>query len=111
MNIPGLLVQNEKGLYCPAADIYIDPWKSVKKALITHGHSDHARNGHKEYLCVNESVGILRTRLRAKNINGIPFGETISINGVKFSFHPAGHIVGSAQIRVEHKGEVLGGFR
>lgn len=102
----GLLVQNDKGLYCSIADVYIDPWKSVKKALITHGHSDHARNGHREYLCVNESVGILKTRLKAKNINGISFGESININGVRFSFHPAGHIVGSAQIRVEHKGEI-----
>lgn len=96
-----------KGLYCPRADVYIDPWKKVSYALITHGHSDHARWGHKHYLCTHSSAPILRHRLGAgMNIEGIDYGEKRDINGVTFSFHPAGHITGSAQIRVEYKGEI-----
>ncbi len=96
-----------KGLYCRQADIYIDPWKKVNYAMITHGHSDHARWGHKHYLCVHSSVPILKHRLGAEmNIQGINYDETITINGVKFSFHPAGHITGSAMIRAAYKGEV-----
>lgn len=101
-----LLVYNDKGIYCPKADVYIDPWKKVNKAFVTHGHADHARPGSKEYVCVHESKGIIQHRLKTKRVNSIGFGEEIRVNGVKFSFHPAGHIIGSAQIRVEHKGEV-----
>ena len=102
-----LLTFDGKGIYCPRADIHIDPWKPVKRALITHGHSDHARYGMKSYLCTDESVPILQHRLGAQNkIQGISFGESLDINGVKFSFHPAGHVIGSAQIRVEYKGEI-----
>lgn len=96
-----------KGLYCPIANVYIDPWKKVSFALITHGHSDHARWGHKHYLCTESSVPILRHRLGSDmNIEGVPYGKTTVINGVRFSFHPAGHITGSAQIRVEYNGEI-----
>lgn len=102
-----LLQFNKKGIYCPPADVYIDPWKSVDKAIITHGHSDHARTGSKSYICSTQSVPILQHRLGSKiNVRGVNYGETFSVNGVKFSLHPAGHIIGSAQIRVEHKGEV-----
>jgi putative mRNA 3-end processing factor len=96
----------EKGLYVEAAGVYIDPWKPVAKALITHGHSDHARWGHSQYICVESSVPILKHRLGDIIVSGKKFAETFSINGVEFSFHPAGHIIGSAQIRVAHKGEV-----
>jgi len=96
----------EAGLYCPKADVYIDPWKPVNKALITHGHSDHARRGHKAYACVKSSQPILRHRLGPINITPYKFGEVFKINGVKFSFHPAGHIIGSAQIRIEQDGEI-----
>ena len=107
MKLTPLICYTDKGLYCQEADIYIDPHRKVSKALITHGHSDHARAGHKEYLCSAPSELILQQRLgKNRNITGIPFGETILINGVKFSFHPAGHIAGSAQIRVELKGEI-----
>jgi putative mRNA 3-end processing factor len=96
-----------KGLYCPIADVYIDPWKKVSYALITHGHADHARWGHKHYLCTNSSVPILKHRLGSEmNIEGVAYGEKRIIKGVTFSFHPAGHITGSAQIRVEYKGEI-----
>lgn len=102
-----LIDLNKNGIYCAEADMYIDPWRKVDKALITHGHSDHARYGHKSYLCVESSVPILKHRLGSKiNISGIAFNETLMVNGVKISFHPAGHIIGSAQIRLEGKGEV-----
>lgn len=101
-----LLSFDGKGIYCSAADVHIDPWKPVPKALITHGHSDHARWGMGSYICTTASVPILKHRLGNIKISGVNYGETININGVKFSFHPAGHVIGSAQIRVEHKGEV-----
>jgi putative mRNA 3-end processing factor len=96
----------KEGIYVPIADVFIDPWQRVSKALITHGHSDHARYGHKHYLCTAESKPILRHRLGDVRIETVSYGDEISINGVKFSFHPAGHIVGSAQIRIEYRGEV-----
>lgn len=102
-----LIEYTKKGLYCPQAKVYIDPWRKVDNALITHGHSDHARWGHKYYVCCTNSVNILKHRLKKDiNIRGLDFGEKLIVNGVSFSFHPAGHIVGSAQIRVEYKGEV-----
>ncbi|HOY12903.1 MAG TPA: ligase-associated DNA damage response exonuclease [Saprospiraceae bacterium] len=102
-----LLEFTNKGIYCDQAQVYIDPWHPVKKALITHGHSDHATSGHRQYIASALSVPIIKYRLGSHiQIQGYPYGETFSINGVKFSFHPAGHIVGSAQIRVEYKGEI-----
>lgn len=98
---------DDKGIYCEQAGIYIDPWKPVDKALITHAHSDHARAGNKAYLCHHDSVAILRLRLGADiNVEGIGYGEPVYINGVTISFHPAGHIIGSAQIRLEYRGEI-----
>lgn len=101
-----LLKFTNKGIYCPQADVYIDPWRKVPKALITHAHSDHARSGHSSYLCTDQTLPILKVRL-GKNlpVAGLPYGETTLINGVKFSFHPAGHIIGSAQVKAEYKGE------
>lgn len=102
-----LIEFTDRGFYCREADVYIDPWRTVKKALITHGHSDHARPGHGQYLCAEPSVEIIRHRLgQGIQISGQPWREPVTINGVRFSFHPAGHIPGSAQIRVEHRGEV-----
>ena len=101
-----LLQFNEHGIYCPAADVYIDPWKPVKRALITHGHADHSRWGHQYYLCVDKAKPVIRYRLGPINVETVQFGEKKTINGVQFSFIPAGHIIGSAQIRVEYKGEV-----
>lgn len=102
-----LLQLTNRGLFCSQAGVYIDPWKPVDRALITHGHSDHSRWGHKAYLCTDNAQPIIRLRLGPKmKIQSIPFGKKITINNVHFSFHPAGHIVGSAQIRVEYKGEV-----
>lgn len=101
-----LLSFTDRGIYCEAADVYIDPWKPVDKALITHGHSDHARWGHKQYMATVGAVPVIQHRLRKIQITGVDYGQTVIVNGVQFSFHPAGHIPGSAQIRVEHKGEV-----
>ncbi|MEM7484234.1 MAG: ligase-associated DNA damage response exonuclease [Bacteroidota bacterium] len=101
-----LLQFTDRGIYCDAANVYIDPWKPVDKAIISHGHADHSRWGHKKYITHHRNVPIIRHRLGEINVTGKEWGETFAIQGVKFSLHPAGHIVGSSQIRVEHKGEV-----
>jgi len=101
-----LLVFNDKGIYCEAADVYLDPWKPVKKAIISHGHADHSRWGHKQYITHHSNVAIIKHRLGDITVAGKEWNETFTINGVKFSLHPAGHIIGSSQIRVEYKGEV-----
>ncbi len=102
-----LIEFSNKGLYCPQAKVYIDPWKKVSSAIITHGHSDHARWGHKHYLCVHSSVPILKHRLGHDiSIQGIRFGESLYINGVEITLFPAGHITGSAQVRLAHKDEI-----
>lgn len=102
-----MLVQfTSEGLYCPQARIYIDPWRPVEKAVITHAHSDHARPGSKHYLSHHDSAGILRYRLGDISLQTIAYNETILINGVRLSLHPAGHIIGSAQVRLEYQGEV-----
>ena len=104
-NASSLLTFTDKGIYCPKADIYIDPWKQVERALITHGHSDHARWGHGHYLCTASAAPVIRHRLGQVNMQTVSYAEQIRHRGVTFSFHPAGHIVGSAQIKVAYKGE------
>jgi len=101
-----LIESTDRGLFCAQAGVYIDPWRPVDKALITHGHSDHSRWGHKVYGCVHSARPILRHRLGKVNIRSFNYGDPFTVNGVTFSFHPAGHIIGSAQIRVEHQGEI-----
>ena len=97
----------DKGIYCEPGDFYIDPWKPVKRALITHAHSDHSRWGNEHYLTHNLSIPILKLRLGADiSVEGIGYGEERNINGVGVTFFPAGHIIGSAQIRLSYKGEV-----
>jgi putative mRNA 3-end processing factor len=96
----------DKGIYCPQGDFYIDPWQPVKNAVITHAHSDHARLGSENYLCHRDTVPLLQLRLGNNNYQSVEWGETIFMNGVKVSLHPAGHIIGSSQIRVEYNGEV-----
>lgn len=101
-----LLATTEQGLYCEAGDFYIDPWMPVDRAFITHAHGDHARPGSRAYACAAECERVLRTRLgHDQNVTPWNWGEQSTINGVRVSFHPAGHILGSAQIRVEHRGE------
>ena len=95
-----------KGLYCGAGDFYIDPWKPVDKAIITHVHSDHARWGSKRYLCHTASLPLLKLRLGDVAIDAVGWSEPVYINGVKISLHPAGHIIGSSQVRIEYNKEV-----
>ncbi|QNL23100.1 ligase-associated DNA damage response exonuclease [Hyphobacterium sp. CCMP332] len=105
--INGLLTINDKGIYCQQADVYIDPWKPVNKAIITHAHSDHARWGMKHYAAHPLSIPIMRSRIGKEiKVDSWNFGEIISMDGVKISLHPAGHIPGSAQVRLEYKGEI-----
>jgi putative mRNA 3-end processing factor len=101
-----LIVERPEGLYCPPGDFYIDPWKAVPRAVITHAHADHARRGHGAYLATAISAGVLRARLGEITLQGLAYGETVVQNGVTISLHPAGHVLGSAQVRVEHRGRV-----
>ena len=101
-----LLEFTSKGIYCAQAKVYLDPWRGVNKALITHGHSDHARWGSQHYMTHELNVPILKHRLGPLSVTGKRYGDPFKINGVQFSFHPSGHVPGAAQIRVEYKGEV-----
>ncbi len=102
-----LITLTSLGLYCERGDFYIDPWKPVDRAVLTHAHSDHAYRGNQSYLVATEGEELARIRLDPDaKIESQPYGKTTSVNGVKISFHPAGHILGSAQVRVEYKGEV-----
>jgi putative mRNA 3-end processing factor len=103
-----MLRVTESGLYCDAGDFFIDPWRPVARAVVTHAHSDHLTSGCGSYLVSERGVGVSRERLGQwkDRVEGIPFGESRTINGVRVSLHPAGHILGSAQIRLELDGEV-----
>lgn len=101
-----LLEFTDKGIYCSLAKVYLDPWLPVDKAIITHGHADHGRPGHKKYITHNKNLPILTHRLGPISVSGMEWGESFSVNGVQFSLYPAGHIIGSSQIRVAYKGEV-----
>ncbi len=101
-----LIQFTDKGLYCPQGNFYIDPWKPVDKAVITHAHSDHARWGSKTYLCQEQTKPLLQLRLGDNPYETAGWRENIFINGVTLSFHPAGHIIGSAQVRLAYKDEV-----
>jgi putative mRNA 3-end processing factor len=101
-----LIVQRPEGLYCPPGDFYIDPWRPVDRAVITHAHADHARVGHRHYLAAAKSEGVLRSRLGEIDLQTLPYGERIAHGGVRLSLHPAGHVLGSAQVRIEHQGQV-----
>lgn len=103
----GLIKFTNKGIYCKQGDFYIDPWLPVKLAVTTHGHADHVKWGNAAYLCHDLTKPILEQRLGPDlNIETLPYGKEISINGVKLSLFPAGHVIGSAQIRLEYKGEI-----
>lgn len=101
-----LISFTDRGLYCIPGGFYIDPWLPVDKAVITHAHSDHARWGSKDYLCHRDCKPLLELRLGPGNYQAVEWGETIYENGVQISLHPAGHIIGSSQVRVEYQGEV-----
>ena len=101
-----LIEFTDKGLYCRAGGFYIDPWKPVDQAVITHAHSDHARWGSKNYLCHTLSRPLLQMRLGDNNYQTAEWEEKIVMDNVQVSLHPAGHMIGSSQVRVEYKGEV-----
>lgn len=104
--MPDLITLTDRGLYCEAGDFYIDAWKPVHRTFVTHGHADHAHTGMQEYWCAQESAPILRWRLGEQNYRYLRYGEPHQFGDVTVSLHPAGHILGSAQVRVEHQGEV-----
>lgn len=98
----------KKGIYCIPGEFYLDPWYPVDCAVISHGHADHARWGNKHYLCHNDSKAILKHRIGKEiSIESLGYNESKNINGVQISFFPAGHIIGSVQIRLEYKGYVI----
>lgn len=102
-----LLTVTDVGLFCAEGDFHVDPWRPVPRALVTHAHSDHACWGCGRYLTSSDGAGVLRVRVgAAATIDAAEYGEVREINGVRISLHPAGHILGSSQIRLEHKGEV-----
>lgn len=112
--MPDLIVERPEGLWCEAGRFFIDPWKPVERALVTHAHSDHARPGHARYLAARAGEHVLRARLGPVALQTLDWGEPIDLDGVRASFHPAGHVLGAAQIRLEHAGEtwvVSGDYR
>ena len=98
-----LVVARPEGLYCPVGDFFIDPWQPVAQALITHAHGDHLRMGHGRYLTAEAGRHVVTQRVGPVDLQTLAYGEAITHNGVKISFHPAGHVLGSAQIRLEHE--------
>lgn len=106
---PGdLVVLRPEGLYCPAGDFHIDPWLPVPRAVITHGHGDHARLGMGAYHVARAGLPILLWRLGEQRYVVHDYGETFALGAARVSLHPAGHILGSAQVRIEVDGEVWG---
>ena len=104
-----LLRPTPNGLYCPPGDFYIDPVRPVERALVTHGHADHARPGNTKVLATRQTLEIMAIRYGeefAVERQVAEIGEKLDVNGVTISYHPAGHVLGSAQIRVEKGGGV-----
>lgn len=101
-----LVIARPEGLYCPQGDFYIDPWRPVERAVITHAHSDHARAGHRHYLAAERGASVLLSRLPGIDLQTAAYGERVELNGVTLSLHPAGHVLGSAQVRIEYRGRV-----
>ena len=102
-----LIEIRSEGLYCPQGDFYVDPWGNVEHAVITHAHSDHARFGSQHYYCSLSSTALLQHRLpQAPQVHSLVYGECLHLGDAKISLHPAGHIRGSAQVRIEAAGEV-----
>ncbi len=101
-----LVTLRPEGLYCEAGGFYIDPWRPVARAVITHAHADHARSGHQHYLASQDATHVMRARLGPVSLQSVAWGERIRMGDVTLSLHPAGHILGSAQIRIERAGEV-----
>ncbi|MDB5968854.1 MAG: ligase-associated damage response exonuclease [Hydrocarboniphaga sp.] len=102
-----LVVPTDKGLYCPAGDFHIDPSRPVERAVITHGHGDHARSGSKRYWGAAPGLGLLRERIGyGAGIVPLAYGQCVDFGPTRVSLHPAGHVLGSAQVRIEHDNRV-----
>jgi putative mRNA 3-end processing factor len=105
--VDNLLERQPDGLYCAAGGFYIDPWNPVERAVITHAHADHLRPGSKQYLGTRAGEALLRARVGQEGlIEAVEYGAPVDMGGVRVSLHPAGHILGSAQARIEYRGEV-----
>src|SRR5260221_7117188 len=100
----GLIEFTDRGLYCPQGAFFIDAWRPVDRTVITHAHSDHARAGSRYYLCHRLTLPLLRLRLGDHPYQSVEWGESVFMNEVRVSLHPAGHIIGSSQVRVEYQG-------
>jgi putative mRNA 3-end processing factor len=101
-----VIVESPQGLFCPAGAFHLDPVLPVERAVLTHAHGDHARAGSASYLCTPDSAALLRRRLADARIEALPYGEKRRIGDVTVSLHPAGHMLGSAQVRIEGAGGV-----
>ncbi|MDZ4774654.1 MAG: ligase-associated DNA damage response exonuclease [Planctomycetota bacterium] len=101
-----LVTLTPSGLFCAAGGFHIDPWRPVERAIITHAHADHARTGSANYLAADRCENVLRTRLGEIRLQTLPYGEEIGLGSTRISLHPAGHVLGSAQVRIEARGEV-----
>src|SRR5262249_48602847 len=103
MSAASLLQLTGDGLYCAEGGFHVDPWRPVDRAVITHAHSDHAARGCRSYLTTRAGGRVLRARMGDEaEIATVEYGEPVEVNGVRVSLHPAGHILGSAQVRIEH---------
>lgn len=101
MRLAALIEPSAKGLYCPAGDFYIDPWRAVPRAVITHAHADHARAGSAHYWAAAEGATLLRHRLGQHiALTPMAYGESVAFGPITVSLHPAGHVLGSAQVRL-----------
>ena len=102
-----MLIETADGLYCPDGDFHVDPWGAVPRAVITHAHGDHARWGSASYLCSSSCAPLLRQRFGSDaTIESLDYGQSLTLGSTRITFHPAGHILGSAQIRIEGSGGV-----
>jgi putative mRNA 3-end processing factor len=102
-----LIIPTDRGLYCPLGDFHIDAWKPVPRNVVTHAHADHARRGSERYLVPPDGQAVLRRRLGDDiNVDTSEYGQPVQMGGVTLSLHPAGHLLGSTQVRIEHQGEV-----
>jgi len=104
--VTDVLMTSADGLHCAAGGFHVDPVGPVRRAVITHAHGDHARPGSGEYLCAASSVPLLARRLGDVPIVAVEYGERVRLGDTDVSFHPAGHVLGSAQVRIEHAGQV-----
>src|SRR6476646_54194 len=98
-----LIVVRPEGLYCPPGNFHIDPWQPVDRAIITHAPGDHARPGSRRYLAAEVGAHVFRARLGDITLETLRYGERTAHNGVAVSLHPAGHVLGSAQVRLEYR--------